>query len=147
MGNKTSKKSKETSARTYTTDLRLYEAACKEDTEIQSFDTRVQARTSNVISTLSTGVEGQALSFDSLKVVTESLLDMNQEVVKVILDCKKDIWKNKDMFELVEDYFETSLKTLDFCDALQRSLRRARDSHLLILGALQHFQEENLVQG
>jgi len=72
---------------------------------------------------------------------------MNQEVVKVILDCKKDIWKNQEMFELVEDYFENSLKTLDFCAALEKGLRRARDSHLLILVALQQFEDESLVQG
>ncbi|KAG7540408.1 hypothetical protein ISN45_Aa07g006210 [Arabidopsis thaliana x Arabidopsis arenosa] len=146
MGNKTSRKSKETSARNYTTELRSYEAACKEDMEIQSFDKRMQARTSHVISTLATGVEVRALSFDSLKVVTECLLDMNQEVVKVILDSKKDIWKNQEMFELVEDYLATSLKTLDFCDALERGLQRVRVSHLLILGALHQFEEENLSQ-
>ncbi|CAE6159952.1 unnamed protein product [Arabidopsis arenosa] len=146
MGNKTSRRSKETSARNYTTELRSYEAACKEDMEIQSFDKRMQARTSHVISTLATGVEVRALSFDSLKVVTECLLDMNQEVVKVILDSKKDIWKNQEMFELVEDYLATSLKTLDFCDALERGLQRVRVSHLLILGALHQFEEENLSQ-
>lgn len=147
MGNKTSRKSKETSARNYTTELRSYEAACKEDMEIQSFDKRMQARTSHVIGTLATGVEVRALSFDSLKVVTESLLDMNQEVVKVILNCKKDIWKNQEMSELVEDYFATSLKTLDFCNALEGGLQRVRVSHLLILGALHQFEEESLIQG
>ncbi|EFH45413.1 hypothetical protein ARALYDRAFT_353391 [Arabidopsis lyrata subsp. lyrata] len=123
MGNKTSRKSKETSARNYTTELRSYEAACKEDMEIQSFDKRMQARTSHVISTLPTGVEVRALSFDSLKVVTESLLDMNQEVVKVILDCKKDMEESRN-----------------------GGLQRVRVSHLLILGALHQFEEESLIQ-
>ncbi|KAH0871648.1 hypothetical protein HID58_078670, partial [Brassica napus] len=153
MGNQTSKKSHETSSKTtttsmhYTTELRSYEAACKADTELQSFDTCMQARTSHVISTLATGVEVRALSFDSLKEVTECLLEMNQEVVKVILDCKKDIWKNNELFELVEDYFENSLKTLDFCAALEKGLRKARDSQLLILVALQQFEDESLVEG
>ncbi|KAG5407649.1 hypothetical protein IGI04_013768, partial [Brassica rapa subsp. trilocularis] len=153
MGNQTSKKSHETSSKTtttsmhYTTELRSYEAACKADTELQSFDTCMQARTSHVISTLATGVEVRALSFDSLKEVTECLLEMNQEVVKVILDCKKDIWKNQELFELVEDYFENSLKTLDFCAALEKGLRKARDSQLLILVALQQFEDESLVEG
>ncbi|KAG5407690.1 hypothetical protein IGI04_013809 [Brassica rapa subsp. trilocularis] len=107
----------------------------------------MQARTSHVISTLATGVEVRALSFDSLKEVTECLLEMNQEVVKVILDCKKDIWKNQELFELVEDYFENSLKTLDFCAALEKGLRIARDSQLLILVSLQQFEDESLVEG
>lgn len=146
MGNKTSRKSKEKSGRNYTTELRSYEAACKEDMEIQSFDTRMQARTSHVISTLATGVEVRSLSFDSLKAVIGSLLDMNQEVAKVILDCKKDIWKNQEMFEFVEAYFETSLKTLDFFNALKRGLQGVQINHLFILGAVQHFEEESLIQ-
>ncbi|CAN8229464.1 unnamed protein product [Cochlearia groenlandica] len=160
MGNQTSKKSKETITTTstvktkttttkrttsmrYTTELRSYKAACKADTELQSFDTCLQAKTSHVISTLASGVEVRALSLDSLKEVTTCLLEMNQEVVKVILDCKNDIWKNQEMFELVEDYFENSLKTLDFCGALEKGLRRARDSQLLILVALQQFDDES----
>ncbi|CAH8295547.1 unnamed protein product [Eruca vesicaria subsp. sativa] len=154
MGNQTSKKSQETSSKTtttttmhHTTELRSYEAACKADTELQSFDTCLHARTGHLISTLATGVEVRALSFDSLKEVTECLLEMNQEVVKVILDCKKDIWKNQEMFDLVEDYIENSLKTLDFCAALEKGLRKARDSQLLILVALQQFEDESLVKG
>ncbi|EOA16877.1 hypothetical protein CARUB_v10005102mg [Capsella rubella] len=148
MGNRTSKNSIKTLARTYATELRTYATACKEDTEIQSFDTRVLARTGHVINTLAKGVKDRALSFDSLKVAMESLLEMNQEVVKVILDCKEDIWENKEMFEIVEDFFDTSLKTQDFCNALERGLQRILTSHLLIRGVLPQLEEESqLVQG
>ncbi|KAJ0959926.1 hypothetical protein J5N97_000303, partial [Dioscorea zingiberensis] len=122
----------------YTTDqLSSYEAACKVDADLQSFDTNLQNRTNQVITTLAAGVEVRALSFDSLK----------EEVVKVILECKKDIWKNQELFELVEEYFENSLQTLDFCTALEKCLKRARDSQLLILVALQQFEEETEVGG
>lgn len=131
----------------YTSELHSYEAACRLDTGLQSFDTTLQARTNHVINTLAVGVEVRALSFDSLKEVTECLLEMNQEVVKVILEFKKDIWKNQELFELVEEYFENSLQTLDFCAALDKCLKRARDSQLLILVALQQFEEENEVEG
>lgn len=127
----------------YKTELSSYEAACKLDTDLQSFDSTLQARTNQVINTLAVGVEVRALSFDSLKQVTECLLEMNQEVVKVILECKKDIWKSQELFELVEEYFENSLQTLDFCTALEKCLKRARDSQLLILVALQQFEEES----
>lgn len=159
MGGHISRKSAETSSSSYsspviinhslpyTTELSSYEAACRIDTDLQSFDTTLQARTSNVINTLAVGVEVRALSFDSLKVVTECLLQMNQEVVKVILECKKDIWKNQELFELVEEYFENSLQTLDFCTALEKCLKRARDSQLLIMVALQQFDEEDEVEG
>ncbi|KAJ8767142.1 hypothetical protein K2173_013539 [Erythroxylum novogranatense] len=120
----------------YTTELSSYEAACRIDEDLQSFDTTLHARTKNVINSLAVGVEVRALSFDSLKEVTECLLEMNQEVVKVILECKKDIWKNQEF-----------LQTLDFCTALEKCLKRARDSQLLILVALQQFEEESETGG
>ncbi|XP_051132841.1 UPF0496 protein At4g34320-like [Andrographis paniculata] len=127
----------------FATELNSYAAACMVDMDLQSFDTTLQVRTNNVINALAAGVEVRAVSFDSLREVTGCLLEMNQEVVKVILDCKKDIWKNQELFELVEDYFENSLKTLDFCAALEKCLKRARDSQLLIHVALQQFVEED----
>ncbi|KAK4401572.1 hypothetical protein Sango_0897900 [Sesamum angolense] len=152
MGSHMSKNPCETSANAinnlqYTTELNSYEAACRVDVDLQSFDTTLQVRTNNVINSIAAGVEVRALSFDSLREVTECLLEMNQEVVKVILDCKKDIWKNQELFELVEEYFENSLKTLDFCAALEKCLKSARDRQLLIHVALQQFEEEARVEG
>lgn len=127
----------------YTTELTSYEAACKTDLDLQSFDTNLHARTNHVINSLATGVEVRSLSFTSMKEVTECLLEMNQEVVKVILECKQDIWKTPELFELVEEYFENSLQTLDFCAALEKCLKRVRDSQLLIMVALQQFEDED----
>ncbi|KAM0060819.1 hypothetical protein Hdeb2414_s0004g00128621 [Helianthus debilis subsp. tardiflorus] len=128
------------------TELNAYEAVCRSDADLQSFDTTLHARANNVINTLAVGVEVRALSFETLKEVTECLLEMNQEVVKVILHCKKDIWKNQELFELVEEYFENSLQTVDFCSALDKCLKRVRGSQLLILVALQHFDEDEGVE-
>ncbi|CAK9309005.1 unnamed protein product [Citrullus colocynthis] len=126
-----------------TINLDAYEAACRADDDVRSFDKALQARANQVLTTLADGgVEVRALSLDSLKQVTECLLEMNQEVVRVILQCKKDIWKNQELFELVEDYFENSLETLDFCTALENCLKRARDSQVLILMAVRQFEEE-----
>ncbi|XP_044509834.1 UPF0496 protein At4g34320-like [Mangifera indica] len=143
MGGNMSKKPTETSSSQFTPELISYKAACRRDADLRTFDNNLRARTSHVINTLAVGVEVRALSFDSLKEVTECLLEMNQEVVKVILECKKDIWKSQGLFELVEEYFECSLQTQDFCTALEKCLMRARDSQLLILVALQQFEEEN----
>ncbi|KAG6471771.1 UPF0496 protein 1-like [Zingiber officinale] len=127
----------------YMAELSSYEAACSLDPELQSFDTTLQQRTSRVISSLAVGVEVRSLSLNSLREITTCLLDMNHEVVKVILDCKRDIWKTPDLFDLVEDYFENSLQTLDFCAALEKCLMRARDSQLIIHFALKRFTEED----
>ncbi|KAG6537958.1 hypothetical protein ZIOFF_003061 [Zingiber officinale] len=70
---------------------------------------------------------------------------MNQEVVKVILDCKRDVWKNTELFDLVKDYFHNNLQTLDFCTTLEKCLTKARDNQLILQVALQRFvvEEEN----
>ncbi|XP_070054324.1 UPF0496 protein At4g34320-like [Nicotiana tomentosiformis] len=143
MGRHMSKNPGETTLESlpYITELNSYEAACRLDADLQSFDATLQARTSHAINPLVGGFEVRALSFDSLKQVTESLLEMNQEVVKVILDCKKDIWNTQELFELVEEYFDNRLKTLEFLAALEKCLKRARDSQLLILIALQNKRQ------
>ncbi|XP_047974875.1 UPF0496 protein At4g34320-like [Salvia hispanica] len=140
---KTHPSSSSSSSSAFSRELNSYSAACRVDADLQAFDTSLQARTSNVISSLAAGMEVRALSFDSLQQVTECLLDMNHEVVKVILDCKKDIWRNQELFDLVEEFFDNSLRTLDFCAALEKCLKRARDSQLLVLLALNQFEEED----
>ncbi|KAK7252888.1 hypothetical protein RIF29_37145 [Crotalaria pallida] len=135
----------------YAADLSSYEAACVEDPSLQSFDATIQERTSRVISSLVDGVEVRSLSIDSLREVTGSLLEMNQEVVKVILECKQDIWNKKDqeLFSLVNDFFENSLHTLDFCNALEKCLKRAREKQVMVKSAITYFEEEaqNGVEG
>ncbi|XP_030513372.1 UPF0496 protein 1-like [Rhodamnia argentea] len=124
----------------YMADLTSYEDACRTDPDLQAFDHTLHERTNRVINSLAVGVEVRSLSFESLREVTGGLLEMNQEVVKVILECKKDIWNNQELFDLVEDYFENSLQTLDFCTALEKCLKRARDSQLIIQFAIQQFE-------
>lgn len=126
----------------FSADLSSYEAACGFDPTLQSFDALIQERTNRVIGTLATGFEVRSLSFNSLKEVADCLLEMNQEVVKVILENKRDIWNNKDMFSLVEQYFENSIQTLDFCTALERCLKRTTGNQLILRAAVSRFQEE-----
>lgn len=126
----------------YSADLNSYEAACRSDPTLQTFDAILLERTNRVIGTLATGVEVRSLSFNSLKEITDCLLEMNQEVVKVILENKKDIWNNKDMFSLVEQYFENSILNLDFCTALERCLKRATGNQLIVRAAVSRFEEE-----
>ncbi|XP_012574409.1 UPF0496 protein At2g18630-like [Cicer arietinum] len=135
----------------YAADLRSYEAACDEDPNLQSFDATIQERTNRVISSLAQGIEVRSISLDSLGEVTGSLLDMNQEVVKMILECKQDIWnkKDRDLFSLVEDFFENSLQTLEFCNALEKCLKRAREKLVVVKSVMTCFEEEvqNGVEG
>lgn len=133
----------------FAADLSSYEAACMHDPNLQSFDATIQERTNRVIGSLANGVEVRSLSFDSLREVTDSLLEMNQEVVKVILDCKRDIWNNEDLSSLADDFFDNSLHTLDFCNELEKCLRRTRDNQVFVKSALTYFEAEvdNEVEG
>ena len=54
---------------------------------------------------------------------------------------------NPETFELVENYFESSLQTLDLCSALENYLKRARDSQLFILIARRQSEEEESQAG
>lgn len=113
------------------------------DPELGSFDVTLQESTNRVIRSLDTRVEDpQSLSFDSIREIVNCLLEMHQEVANFNLKCKEDIWNNQELFSFVEDYFENSLKTLDFCTALENCLMRTRDQQLIILFAVKHFEEE-----
>ncbi|KAJ0469371.1 hypothetical protein HanRHA438_Chr14g0662531 [Helianthus annuus] len=133
-----------------------YEDACQSDPELQSFDSTLQHRTTTLINNLAVGPELRSLSFNSLRQLTGTLLDTNQEVVKHILECKHDIWQNDHLFNLVEHFFEISLQTLDFCTSLQNCLKNARsnlsfiqikinqyDSNTNQLHILEQFKEFN----
>uniref|UniRef100_A0A7N0T8M9 Uncharacterized protein n=1 Tax=Kalanchoe fedtschenkoi TaxID=63787 RepID=A0A7N0T8M9_KALFE len=130
----------------YSADLNSYAAACQRDPVLQNFDSAVRESTTRAVNTVALEVEFHSVSLDSLREVTGSLLDVNQEVVKVILECKKDIWKNPELSSLVDEYFENSLQILDFCNALEKCLKRARDSQLIIDVALQQYEDETTQQ-
>ncbi|VAH25058.1 putative UPF0496 protein 5 [Triticum dicoccoides] len=118
-------------------ELGSYEAACSADPELRSFDAALRRRASLAVSAAASGVEVRSMSLGSLREVTGCLVEMNQEVVRVVLASKHDVWGCPELFALVEDYFDASLHTLDFLAVLDKALRRARDSQLVLHLALQ----------
>ncbi|CAA3003453.1 UPF0496 protein 1-like [Olea europaea var. sylvestris] len=123
--------------------LSSYEAACRADPDLRNFDANLQARTSRAINSIAVSLDVQSVSLDSLRDVTECLLEMNQGVVEMILQNKRDIWKSKELSDLVDDYFENSLQTLDFCTALESCLKRASHIQSIVNVALRKFEEEH----
>ncbi|CAH1439603.1 unnamed protein product [Lactuca virosa] len=124
-------------------DLTSYQDACRSDPDLQSLDSSLQYRTSRVINSLATGVEVRSLSLDSLREVTGSLLDMNQEVVNILIESKEDIWNNEELFSLVKDFFDLSILTLDFCTSLEDCLKNARYSLSFLQIAINQFDGDN----
>lgn len=125
------------------TDLSSYEAACRADPDLRSFDSSVQRRTSHAIKSIAVGLDSRAFSLDSLSQVTDSLFEMNQEVVGIILQNKRNVWKHPELSDLVDDYFDNSLLTLDFCTTLDACLKRAGHIESIINVSLRKFQEEH----
>ncbi|XP_057768490.1 UPF0496 protein 1-like [Salvia miltiorrhiza] len=128
-------------------DLSSYEAACRSDPDLQNFDSKLQIRTSRAINSISVGLDARSLPLDSLREVTEYLLEMNQEVVTIILQNKRDIWKDDEFSDLVDDYFENSLLTLDFCTSLDSCLKRAARIESVVNVALRKFDDERANAG
>ncbi|KAG5241289.1 UPF0496 protein [Salix suchowensis] len=123
-----------------TADLSSYEDACERDPELQSFDATLHERTNHVIKILADGVKLRSLG--SFKEVTNCLLEMNQDVVKVILESEDDIWDNPELFGLVKEYFKSNVETMEFYTALGRSLERAKNSQSIIQLAIKQDEEE-----
>lgn len=127
----------------YSADLSAYKSACKEDPDLQSFDSSLHQRTNRVINSLASGAETQSLSFDALIEVSDCLLDMNQDVVRFIIESREDALDNKDLSDLVNAYFDSSIKTLDFCNAIDNCVKRARIGQLFLQFAVRQFEIES----
>ncbi|XP_025883990.1 UPF0496 protein 1 [Solanum lycopersicum] len=123
-------------------DLSSYESACEEDPELGRFDSALKARTSLALNSIAVNSDYNSLSLESLRDVTLCFLDMNQGVVNFILESKKDIWKDPDIFDLVKDYLDSSIHIMNFCSSLDDSLERARNSQSIIQVALTKFENE-----
>ncbi|KAF8101450.1 hypothetical protein N665_0205s0043 [Sinapis alba] len=130
----------------YSADLTSYKSACKEDPDLQSFDSSLHLRTNRVINSLASGAESRSLSFEALIEVSGCLLEMNQEVVRFIIESREDVWDNKDLTCLVNAYFDSSIKTLDFCNAVDNCVKRARIGQMIIQFAVKQFEMESSVK-
>ncbi|KAK9669931.1 hypothetical protein RND81_13G164800 [Saponaria officinalis] len=151
MGAKSSKPSNETTETNINDELSSYLQACELDPEIQTFDSQLHEQTTQIINSLAEdginnnnneGFEVRSVSLDSIRQVIKCLIDMNQEVVRVFLEFKNDIWNNQELFDLVQDYFECTAKTLDFFTVLDKCLKRARDRQVIIRVSLLQFEDE-----
>ncbi|XP_071722705.1 uncharacterized protein [Rutidosis leptorrhynchoides] len=99
--------------------------------------------TTDVINTLDAGVNDKAImSFDLGNEETQFLLKMNQDLVNSAVDSKRRIWKNQELFDLVDEFFKNNSQTLDLCLLLKKCLKRVQYTRLLIIEALQQYHNE-----
>ncbi|KAK2631110.1 hypothetical protein EUGRSUZ_L03393 [Eucalyptus grandis] len=126
----------------YQSHLTSYEAACGADRSLQDFDKTLHDQADRVIRTLAASAEAQSLALKSIGEATTGVLEMNRVLANILLASKEDIWKDKELSDLVEYYFNNGLQILDFYNSLENCLRQAHDSQLNIRHALVHFEEE-----
>ncbi|GKV48822.1 hypothetical protein SLEP1_g55613 [Rubroshorea leprosula] len=124
----------------YVFDMRSYEAACRDEPDLEKFDRVIHDRIRGALNTLATGVDVQ-----SIREVLIAQFEMNRDVVKLVVDVvesKEDICNNKKLSSLVKEYLENSTETLEFYGVLENCLERARKNQLIIQRAVQKFEEE-----
>ncbi|KAF8053540.1 hypothetical protein N665_1401s0001 [Sinapis alba] len=129
----------------YASYLKSYTSACQLDPDLKNFDSSLYERIASVIKSLADQANSQSISQVSLMDVYESLLDLNRDAVRKIIDSKEDVRKNKDLTSLVQLYFKNSSKTLDFCNTIQNCVKRAENSQRIIRYAVNQFEAESVV--
>ncbi|KAL2468410.1 hypothetical protein Fot_49986 [Forsythia ovata] len=80
--------------------------------------------------------------------VTNCLLEMNQERVKVILESMQDVWNNKELFELIKECCKNISNNLNSYGELDKSLEERNNGNLNNFKATinlfcQHFADLN----
>ncbi|GAB2282515.1 hypothetical protein Dimus_017056 [Dionaea muscipula] len=142
-------------------DLSSYRAAVQFDRDLRVFDRTSRAINFLASSSSSVGTLGEVtrnsaptstpsvpqtsphVSSSDLSPYSKTAAQFDMEVVRVILECKKGIWDNKDLLSLVNKYFECSIQTRVFFDTLGRCLKRASDLQLILQALPLQFEEEN----
>ncbi|KAG7993940.1 hypothetical protein I3843_01G029400 [Carya illinoinensis] len=119
----------------FTADMSAYEVAgelevaCELDVDIETGD--------------AAGVEEpQLVCSDSIKEIVKCLNEMHLEATNFHLKCKEEIWNNQEFFSFLKDYFQCSLRAVDFCTALENCLKRTRDNQLIVQFAVKNFEED-----
>ncbi|KAG7539491.1 hypothetical protein ISN44_As13g031320 [Arabidopsis suecica] len=128
----------------YSSDLSSYTSACKKYSSLKSFDSSLHERTNSIISSLAAQAKTQSLNLESLMEVYGYLLELNQDTVRVIIESKEDVLKNNNLKALVDVYFKSTSKTLDFCNTVETCVKKAEISQLIIRFAVKQFETETV---
>ncbi|KAM7506929.1 hypothetical protein LguiA_017382 [Lonicera macranthoides] len=123
-------------------DLTSYEAAYMSDPEVRIFDSSLHARTTRAIQPFAASVKLGSFSVDSLGDLTETFLDTHPEVVKSILQSKKEIWKNPELLNLTQpSHSQATLQSaLDQFEKEDKGLSKSSNRYKLTIQQLKNFE-------
>lgn len=112
-----------------------------DDPDVQSLATSIRKR-AEAVNTIGKK-EGFSIAF--LKEVTTFVSYMNGQAASAILACKEDISNSNKSFKLVvNEYLENSEQLLDFCSALDKFVKSARDSHSYTQYVVQQYFDNKM---
>jgi len=130
---------------TFSADMNSYSQACEEVPDLKVFDSSLQKRTNEVISSLGAGTaENEYFSLDKFVNALTFVLKTNEDVLSVLIQSKDDLSKNKDLSNLVDLYFKSTAKTLDLCNSVAKCVTSACKGQLIIRYAVEQFEKESL---
>lgn len=72
----------------------------------------------------------------------EDFVKANEEVAEAISRCNRETWRMQELRNIVDEYMENSLISLDFLSALSKCIERTRKFLTLILLTMQLFDKE-----
>lgn len=121
-------------------ELSAYEAACRADADLRTFDAALQTRTGRAVAPWlpqAPSTSAPSPSPPSRRSPAASSTTTPTSSTPSSPTSAKDT----DLSNLVEGYFRTSLATLDFVGEFEKSLGHARDSQLLLHLAVRHLED------
>lgn len=112
-------------------DFSGYDAAFEDDLDVRSFDCSLRIQTGKAVAAVANSV-----SLDSLKEVTTALTNVDLEAMEVILERTGDVSDKSYFRDLIEEFYDNSQATLEFCTAVESSVKKAIDNQLILKSAL-----------
>ncbi|XP_018460026.2 UPF0496 protein At5g66670 [Raphanus sativus] len=110
---------------------------------LNSYTTTCEQRFNKLKSELAAGGKTENYSLNSVKLLCGLLVEMNQNLAKSIIG-SKGILKNEELRSLVDLYYESSTKTLDLFNTVEKCTKKAKLSFLIIQTAIKQFENESM---
>ncbi|KAF8052016.1 hypothetical protein N665_1629s0003 [Sinapis alba] len=121
--------------------VKSYVSACQEDPELTSFDSSLHLHTSNLIRSFNAGGGKRT---EDLSLVCGYLRELSENVAKIIIDSKEDVLKNEELKSLVDLYYESTAKTLNLFNTVEKCVKKAEISMLSIRVVIKQFEKESM---
>ncbi|XP_059670757.1 UPF0496 protein 1-like [Cornus florida] len=125
--------------------LSSYNTAVKKEPDLQEFDAALRQSTSGLLSSFSLSDDGKVspLTLKSFETLTSYYKFSHQHVVELFDKCKDDILKDDEFFDVVKEFFDSSVLVLELCIAMENCLIQFQKEKLKLSSAMEQFGQEH----